>query len=303
MREMKGYIVPIFTPFNEDGSVDHGAMRHNISYLIDEGIHGITLTGSFGEFPLLSVQERIDLFEVAADEGAGRCTIIAGTSEASTAVVIEMSEAAASSGCDGLMIVPPPYMLPSERDLANHFGMIAERVSLPITIYNNPPRTGMSMSTGLLLELSKLDRIVSVKQSSQNFFDLLELIRLTADQPGFWVTNGQEHWAFPAMVMGAQAAYGVSPLLIGRECIELYHCAQRDDVQGGRALQLKVNIIRAALRRCDATPAACIRELANMRGLAGGHPRAPITEPSDEDKQILREASTALGITPVAQLV
>ena len=212
-----------------------------------------------------------------------------------------MSEAAAKSGCDGLMIVPPPYLLPSERDLANHFQLIADRVSLPITIYNNPPRVGLSMSTGLLLELSQLDRVVSVKQSSQNFFDLLELIRLTADQPDFWVTNGQEHWAFPAMVMGAQAAYGVSPLLIGRECIDLYNCAQRNDVQGGRSIQLKVNIIRAALRKCDATPAACIRELANMRGLAGGHPRAPITTLSDADKQILQEASDAVGFTPVTQ--
>ena len=301
MREMKGYIVPIFTPFNRDGSVDHGAMRHNMSYLIDEGIHGITLTGSFGEYPLLNVEERIALFEVAVDAAAGRCAVIAGTSDASTETVIRLSDAAAGSGADGLMIVPPSYLLPSERDLANHFRQIADRVSLPTTIYNNPPRTGFSMSTDLLIELSKLDRFVSVKQSSQNFFDLLELIRLTADDPGFWVTNGQEHWAFPAMMMGAEAAYGVSPLLLGRECIELYHCAQREDVQAGRALQLKVNVVRAALRRCQATPAACIRELSNMRGLAGGHSRAPIAELSDEDKRILREASAAIGITPVTQ--
>lgn len=303
MREMKGYIVPIFTPFNRDGSVDHGAMRHNMSYLIDEGIHGITLTGSFGEYPLLNVEERIALFEVAVDAAAGRCAVIAGTSDASTETVIRLSDAAAGSGADGLMIVPPSYLLPSERDLANHFRQIADRVSLPTTIYNNPPRTGFSMSTDLLIELSKLDRFVSVKQSSQNFFDLLELIRLTADDPGFWVTNGQEHWAFPAMMMGAEAAYGVSPLLLGRECIELYHCAQREDVQAGRALQLRVNIIRAALGRCQGTPAACIRELSNMRGLAGGHSRAPIAELSEEDKQILRQASAAVGIKPVTQTV
>ena len=303
MREMKGYIVPIFTPFNEDGSVDHGAMRHNMSYLIDEGIHGITLTGSFGEYPLLSVDERIALFEVAVDAAAGRCAVIAGTSDASTETVIRLSDAAAASGADGLMIVPPSYLLPSERDLDNHFRQIAARVSLPVTIYNNPPRTGFSMSTDLLVELSKLDRFVSVKQSSQNFFDLLELIRLTDGRTDFWVTNGQEHWAFPAMMMGAEAAYGVSPLLLGRECIELYHCAQREDVQAGRALQLRVNIIRDALRRCQATPAACIRELSNMRGLAGGYSRAPIAELSDEDKQILREASEAVGIIPVTQPV
>lgn len=72
MKEMKGYVVPILTPFNRDGSIDEQAMRQNISYLIDQGIHGITLTGSFGEFPLLSSEERIRLYEVAVDEAAGR---------------------------------------------------------------------------------------------------------------------------------------------------------------------------------------------------------------------------------------
>lgn len=303
MREMKGYIVPIFTPFNRDGTIDHDALRQSISYLIDEGIYGITLTGSFGEYPLLDVEERIGLFEVAVDEAAGRCTIIAGTSDASTETVVKLNEAAAKCGADGLMIVPPAYLLPSDRDLSNHFTRIAVSAALPITLYNNSPRTGFSMSTDLLVELSKLEHVVSIKQSSPNFFDLLELIRLTADEPDFWVTNGQEHWAFPALMMGAQAAYGVSPLLIGRECIDLYHCAKSGDVERGRAIQLKVNVIRAALRRCQGTPAACIRELSNMRGLPAGYSRAPIAELSDEDKQILREAIATIGVTPVAQPV
>ncbi len=303
MKEMRGYIVPIYTPFNEDGSIDHGALRQSMSYLIDEGIFGITLSGSFGEYPLLTPAERIALFETAVDAGDGRCAIIAGTSDASTKTVIRLNEAAASCGADGVMIVPPPYLLPSDRDLINHFGRIAAASALPIALYNNPPRTGFTMSNELLLELTRLERVVSIKQSSPNFFDLLDLIRLTADEPGFWVTNGQEHWAFPALVMGAQACYGVSPLLLGRECIEMYHCAQRGEVERGRAIQLKVNVIRAALKRCKGTPAACIRELANMRGLPAGVSRAPIAELSDDDQQILRDACEAVGVAPVGQPV
>ena len=303
MKEMKGYIVPIFTPFNRDGSLDEPAMRQNISYLIAEGIHGITLTGSFGEFPLLTEEERIRLYEVAVDEAAGRCAVIAGTSHASTDQTVSLSEAAAAAGADGLMIAPPYYLLPSERDLLNHFRLIDRRVSLPITIYNNPPRTGINMSPLLLLELSGLEQVASVKQSSQNFFELLELIRLTRDTPGFHVTNGQEHWAFPALIMGAEAAYGISPLLLGRECIELFECARSGDVERGRAIQLKVNVIRAALKRCAATPAACLRELANIRGLAGGFPRAPVAELSDDDKQILRKMSETVKIESIGRPV
>ena len=100
-------------------------MRTNIAYLIGEGIHGITLTGSFGEFPLLTEQERIRLYEVAVEEAAGRCTVIAGTAHARTDIVIELGDAAARVGMDGVMMTPPHYLRPSDDDLRLHFGRIA----------------------------------------------------------------------------------------------------------------------------------------------------------------------------------
>lgn len=287
---MKGYFVPIFTPFNKDGSLDQSAMRENIEYLIREGIHGITMTGSFGEFALLSYEERVSLYELAVETVQGRCLIIAGTAHAQTKETIRLSKAAESVGVDGVMLISPYYLLPSEKDLRHHFESVARNVSLSITIYNNPPRTGINMSPGFLSELSQIDNVETIKQSSNNFFDVMELIRLTQDRDGFHVTNGQEMWAFPALLMGAQACYGISPLLLGRECIKMYSCASSGDVEQGRAIQLRISIIRDALGRCDATPAACVRELCNMRGLAGRFARDPITELSNQDKDVLREA-------------
>jgi len=299
MKDMKGYFVPILTPFDRAGSIDEAALRTNISYLIDEGIHGITVTGSFGEFPLLSSDERIRLYELTVDETQGRCTVVAGTAHAQTRETIRLSQAAERSGVDGIMLVAPYYLIPSERDLQEHFVAVESSVSLPVTIYNNPPRTGVNMRPRFMAELSQLDNVVTVKQSSPDFSELLELIRLTKDQPDFHVTSGQEKWAFPALLMGAQACYGISPLLLGRACIEMYACALRGDVKQGRAIQLRIGILRAALARCSATPAACVRELCNARGLAAGYPRAPITELSEDDKAILREASEQAGIQPV----
>ena len=146
------------------------------------------------------------------------------------------------------------------------------------------------MSPAFLTELSRLENVVTIKQSSDNFFDVMELIRLTKNQIGFHVTNGQEMWAFPALLLGAQACYGISPLLLGRECIAMYDAAISSDVDKGRAIQLRISIIRHALGKCDATPAACVRELCNMRGLPGRFARDPITELSDRDKAILAEA-------------
>ena len=98
-------------------------------------------------------------------------------------------------------------------------------------------------------------------------------------------------WAFPALLMGAEAVYGISPLLIGRECIELYNCAKKGDIRRGRAIQYKISQIRLAIASCQATPAAVLRELANMRGLHAGYSRSPIAELSNEDKAILNKMS------------
>ena len=171
-KEMKGYITPILTPFDKNGKIDGQAMRQNISYLIEEGIHGIAISGSFGEFPLLSSPERIRLFEVAVDEAAGRCAIIAGTMHANTEEVINLSQAAEKIGVDGLLITPPYYLLPSPRDVQKYFQQIDQNVSLPIAIYNNPSKTGINLSTSLMAELSNLEHVVTIKQSSTFFFEL-----------------------------------------------------------------------------------------------------------------------------------
>lgn len=296
---LHGYIMPLLTPFNADGSVDEHGMRTNISYLIGEGIHGITLTGSFGEFPLLTEQERIRLYEVAAEEAAGRCAVIAGTAHARTDVVIELGDAAARIGMDGVMMTPPHYLRPSDDDLRLHFGRIAAAAAMPITIYNNPPRVGINMSVALLVELSRLDNVATIKQSSPDLTDLIDLIDLADGQDGFFVTNGQEPRALPALVMGADANYGISPLMLGRECIGLYDCVRGGDLLRARAIQRKVNTIRRAFAAAAATPAAALRYLANKRGLAGGHPRAPIAELSDADKRLLDRAADAAGMSAV----
>ena len=172
MKHIEGYLVPIHTPFNKDGSIDEKGMRGNISYLIEEGIHGITMSGSFGEFPLLTHQERIRLYEIGVDEAAGRCAIVAGTAHASTAEVIRLNEAAANAGVDGVMITPPHYLVPSERDIMNHFKLISESTDLGITVYNNPFRTGVGMSVSFLVALSKIENVVTVKQSSKDVMDV-----------------------------------------------------------------------------------------------------------------------------------
>lgn len=293
----RGYIMPMPTPFNADGSVDEQGMRTNISYLIREGIHAIMITGSFGEFPLLTEPERIRLYEVAAEEAAGRCGVIAGTGHARTDIVIQLDDAAARAGADGVMMTPPNYLRPSEDDLRLHFSRIIAASTVPVTVYNNPPRVGINMPVPLLVEFSRLPNVVTIKQSSLDLSDLIDLIDLTSDD--IFVTNGQEPRALPALLMGAGATYGISPLMLGREAIQLYECARTGDLVQARAIQFKLNKLRRAFNQAAATPAASLKYLANKRGLSGGHPRAPIAELSDADKRLLDQASAEAGMSAV----
>jgi len=291
MEKLKGYIVPIFTIFNKDGSIDEEGMRSNISYLIKEGIHGIAIAGSNGEFPLLTFEEKVRLFKIGVDEAANRCKIIAGTTEVSTEATIRLSQAAEKAGVDHLMILAPYFIMPTERDIINHFQQISKKTSLPIMVYNNPGKSAVSLGPNLINELSKIDNVVTVKQSSSNFFELLEIIRITKGRNDFYVIGGREIWAFPSFVVGAEAVFGISPLILGRECIEMYECAKKGDIKRGMTIQYKVNLLRSVTFQMNAraTIPALFKEIMNIKGMAGGYLRAPIMEVTDSDKKQLRQ--------------
>ena len=222
--------------------LDELAARTNLSHLISVGAHCVTLSGSFGEFPLLSEAERIRLFEVATEEAAGRCSIIAHTGAFDTATAVRLSQAAEKIGVDGLLINPPPFHGPVERDILDHYTQCSNSTTLPIIIYNNM-WAGVNLSQSIILELSHFDNVVLVKQSSNDFYDLLETIRLTKGRDDFFVTNGKEIRAFPGLLMGADAVYGVSPLLLGHECVSMYDCSKNGQVERGEAKRTPLIII------------------------------------------------------------
>ena len=215
---LRGYIMPLLTPFNADGSVDEQGMRTNIAYLIGEGIHGITLTGSFGEFPLLTEPERIRLYEVAVEEAAGRCTVIAGTAHARTDIVIELGDAAARVGMDGVMMTPPHYLRPSDDDLRLAFRPHRRRVQAAGDDLQQPAAGGHQHVSvpARRAEPARQRGDHQAVQPGPHGADRT-LIDRTDGQDGFFVTNGQEPRALPALVMGADANYGISPLMLGRE--------------------------------------------------------------------------------------
>ena len=167
--DWKGVFPACVTPFAKDGSVDEAATRKMIDMFIADGVDGLIIAGSTGEWFSLSDKERVDLFAVAQEHTAGRVPVLAGTSAIGTREAVELTKAAKKLGMAGCMVLPPPYALPSRREVIAHFEEVG-KVGLPIMLYNNPPRTSINIDASLARDLAKIDTIVALKDSTRDLY-------------------------------------------------------------------------------------------------------------------------------------
>lgn len=295
MRKIEGYIVPIITPFTEDNKVDYEGYARNMEYLISEGIDGICVQGSFGEGMIINAEERQEIYKLAVKVAAGRCTVIGGASACTTADAIQNARWAKEAGCDGILVVQPPYIQPSFDEMFDFFKDINDAVDIPILVYNNPSKSAAkNLTPAFCARLKTLKNVVAYKEASPNFYDLEENIRLNADED-FNIICGKEFWALPAMLLGAKGCFGLIPLILGNEAIKMVEYAKAGEWDKAAKVQLRVNIVRKAMNSITCTPPAGVKAMMNMLGRDGGHNRRPIQDPTPEDMAIMRKALIECG--------
>lgn len=176
-----GVYTAMVTPFRSDGEIDFQAVDDLVATLARDGVAGLVVAGSTGEFYSLSNDERIALFEAVKRATAGRLTFIAGTSALSVRDTLALTEAARSIGADGCMVLPPVYSLPTPREIVSYFSTVAE-IGLPIMLYNNPARTGVNVSPALAAELAQIETIVAYKESARDLYTVAETYYATRDR-------------------------------------------------------------------------------------------------------------------------
>ena len=154
-----GVFVVCVTPFKEDGAFDEAATRRLVDLLIDEGADGLIMAGSTGEWFSMSDAERIELFRVAADQNRGRVKLLGGVASLATGTSVSLTQAAKALGMDGVLLLPPPYVLPNDTELMAFFTAV-DAVGLPIMLYNNPARTGVNLDAKWLRRLAALPHVV-----------------------------------------------------------------------------------------------------------------------------------------------
>ena len=165
-KEIRGVIVPILTPLNNDETVDVPSLRRLVNYLIDSGAHGIWVSGTTGEFANLSDKQRLISIETVVDEVAGRVPIIGNVSAASTQLSLNMALAVQEMGLDGVAVTPPYYYPNAQDELLDHYRYISDRSGLPLWVYNIPVTVKTAVAPGTVATLASEGAVVGIKDSS-----------------------------------------------------------------------------------------------------------------------------------------
>jgi 4-hydroxy-tetrahydrodipicolinate synthase len=180
----RGTYTVMITPTRPDGTFDAQALRDLTDWQIREGIHGLVPLGSTGEFLSFSKEDRGEIARIVIDAAAGRVPVLIGTGAEDTREVVSLSRQAERLGADGVMVIPPFYSTPTHDELFAHYKAIAEAISIPVMIYNNPATSNVDMRPPLVARLSQIDGCRYIKESTLEVTRVRDIIRLCGDRMG-----------------------------------------------------------------------------------------------------------------------
>jgi len=208
ISNLKGCGTALVTPFKEDLSIDEDAMRRFVDFQITDGINFLVPCGTTGESVTLSDEEQRRVVEIVLSQAGGRVPVIAGAGGNNTAHVIKLAREWERLGVDGLLSVTPYYNKPTQEGLYQHFKAIAGATSLPIIVYNVPPRTNVNILPDTIVRLAEIPNIIGVKEASGDISQVAEII--TRVPPGFKVLSGDDSISLPLIALGGVGLISVA---------------------------------------------------------------------------------------------
>ncbi|TLS37618.1 4-hydroxy-tetrahydrodipicolinate synthase [Pseudalkalibacillus caeni] len=278
------------TPFDSKGNIDFNRTTKLINYLIDNGTDGLVVAGTTGESPTLTSEEKLALFKHTAKVSDGRVPVIAGTGSNNTHASIEFTKAAAETGVDAVMIVAPYYNKPSQRGLYEHYKAIAGSTKLPVMIYNIPGRSVVNMTAETIIELSKIENIVSVKEASGDLDQMSEIISKTDDS--FTLYSGDDGMTLPVMSIGGNGVISVAAHVIGNEMAEMIDAFETGDISKAAGIHRKLlPVMRELFRAPSPTP---VKTALQIKGMDVGSVRLPMIPLSKDEREELTKVLLSL---------
>lgn len=271
---IKGIIVPILMPVTEKEEIDEPRLRKQVDFVIGHGVHGILAFGSNGEFYMFREEQMEQALAIILDQTAGRVPVYFGMGTVSTLRCVSLAKMAERNGADGISVLQPMFLKPTEDELFHHFKTIAEAVpGMPMLLYNNPGRVGYTLTADLVERLARtVPNIIGIKDSSGDMTLTEELIRRTSDLD-FKVFGGKDTLIYATMVHGGVGSVCTTANFMPDLVVSIYDACAAGNYKDALALQFRLNPIRLSMDKASFPVAT--KDMANMLGMDVGKPLLP----------------------------
>jgi 4-hydroxy-tetrahydrodipicolinate synthase len=291
-RGFVGCGTALVTPFRKDLSLDEETFRRLVRRQIAAGINFLVPCGTTGESPTLSHEEHLRVVAITLEEAKGKVPVLAGAGGYDTHHVIETARECERMGADGILSVTPYYNKPTQEGLYHHFKAIASAISLPIILYNVPPRTNVNIDPATVRRLSEIENIIGVKEASGNISQITQVIQQVPEE--FVVLSGDDALTLPLAAMGGRGIISVASNEIPAEMTRLAQMCLAGNFSEARAMQrkwlplLEVNFI-------ETNPTPVKAAMAEM-GLLEPVFRLPLVPPRTENLLKIRSVLESLAL-------
>jgi 4-hydroxy-tetrahydrodipicolinate synthase len=286
MKEIKGVLTAMATPFDERGEVDTVAARRLATHLLEHGSHGLVVAATSGELPTLTDEEEVVLVREVREEVGDDVLLVCGAGTNDTRHSCELTKMVADAGADASLVVVPYYNKPNEAGIRAHFETVAAAVpELPMVMYNIPSRVIVNASPELLGELGQIDNIVAVKQANDDDLGPIE---------GLTVLAGNDNVFLRVLEFGGGGGITVASHIVGDRMREMWDAAQAGDIERARAIDAEITPVYEATS-VTTNPIPLKAALA-MLGLCEDRLRLPLVSADDEQRAAIKAGLDAAGV-------
>ena len=291
-----GIITPIVTPFyrDEKQEINYDATKKLMDYVIDNGVSGIFVLGSNGEFHVIRQQEKIEFAKRVVEMVDHRVPVFAGPGACSTQETIETAKAMEAAGVDALSVISPYFVQPTDEELYEHFKAVAESVKIPIILYNIPRLTGVNINSTVFERLTTLDNVAGIKDSSRNIENLQSYIDV-AKKKGLAVLVGSDGIIAQGYRMGATGAIAGMSNVIPKLMTDMFKALVEKRDEEADKLQEEVNVIRS-VNKLATMPSVLKRALELGNIAEAGPARKPVFETTPELDEKIKEMLRHYGL-------
>lgn len=291
--QIRGIIPPVATPMQANEDLDLPRLKWFIDYQIQEGVHGIFVLGTNSEFYALDEREKQEVIATAVAHVNKRVPVYAGTGAETTREAVRLTKMAEREGVDGVSVITPYFVNPSQQEICDHYRRIAENTRLPVVLYNNPATCGgVKIDVDSVARLAEIPNILAMKDSSGDLQNTVECIRVVPDR--FSVLMGRDTLIYSALQMGARGAVPATANIAPGLVVKIYETFMKGDFAASKAAQLQLNPVRMSLTL--GTAPGGVKAALALLGRSIGPSRSPVAPLSPDKQQKMRAALQQGGL-------